>query len=71
MSIVKKFKKGDRVVVTENGKYTRVGQTGRVTDTKLITARKNMFWWYAVKLDNPISGSAPSYMFRDDSIKKI
>jgi hypothetical protein len=71
MTAIKKFKKGDRVKVTINNEYVYSGQTGEVTDAELINPGAKEFWWYAVRLDSPISGSAPSYMFLGDAIKKI
>lgn len=67
---MKKFKNGDRVEITKSNKFVTKGQTGIVTDGQLINIGKG-FWSYSVMLDSPIPGSAPSYMFTDDEIKKL
>lgn len=67
----KKFKNGERVKVIKNDKYVMAGQTGQVTRSELINPGPKQFWWYVVRLDSPIAGSAPSYMFTEDAIEKI
>ena len=70
MSAKKKFKRGDRVKVTISNKYVYVGETGEVTRAELINPGAKEFWWYSVRMDSTVPGSAPSYMFTEDAIEK-
>ncbi len=68
MSLIKKYKVGDRVVLTDGEGVGNVGDLGTVSQVNWIA--KKRFWWYGVTLDNPPKGKASSYMFRDYMIRK-
>lgn len=67
MSLIKKFKVGDRVEILSGDS---AGCTGKIDQVNLMKKHKVPFWWYGVKLDNPRPGQKVG-MLRDYAIKKI
>lgn len=68
MSLIKKFKVGDRIEVLSGDAK---GCVGKIDQVDLMKKHKVPFWWYGVVLDNPPAGVKRGGLFRDYAIKKI